>query len=91
MNPPPSQQGKINVVVLSLLSGIGIAILSLLIGTILDYIVVQILSQYFLSNCSEDCYFAYFNAIFFIIALLSVFLGFEGGRRTYRRLSERSQ
>ena len=90
MNPLPSQQSKINVVVLSLLSGIGIAILSLLIGTILDYIVVQVLSQYFLSNCSEDCYFAYFNAIFFIIALLSVFLGIAVGMRTYKRQSERS-
>lgn len=90
MNPRPGQQGKTNIIALSVLSGIGITILSVILGTILDYIVVQILSQYFLSDCSEDCYFAYFNAIFFVVAMLSIIVGFIGGRRTYRRLSERA-
>lgn len=90
MNPRPGQQGKTNIIVLSVLSGIGISILSVILGTILDYVVVQILSQYFLPDCSEDCYFAYFNAIFFVVALVSIIVGFAGGRRTYRRLSERS-
>ena len=91
MNPQPSQQGSAKIMILSVFSGIGITILSLIIGTIMDYIVVQILSQYFLSDCSEDCYFAYFNAIFFVVALLSLVAGFVGGRRTYARLSERSK
>lgn len=90
MNPQILPHNQTKAIFLSLLSGIGIIILSLILGTILDYIVVQILSQYFLSNCSEDCYFAYFNAIFFVVALLSLVVDFLGGRRTYRRLSERS-
>ena len=90
MNPRPGQQGKTNIIALSVLSGIGITILSVILGIILDYIAVQILSQYFLSNCSEDCYFAYFNAVFFVVALLSIIVGFTGGKRTYRQLSERS-
>jgi hypothetical protein len=89
MNPQATQQTKTRIIALSFLSAIGITILSLLVGTILDYIIVQILSQYFLSNCSEDCYFAYFNMIFLVVVLLSSMIGFAGGTRTYRRLSER--
>lgn len=89
MNPQATQQTQTRIIALSLLSGIGITILSLLVGTILDYVIVQILSQYFLSNCSEDCYFAYFSMIFFVVVLLSSMIGFAGGTRTYRRLSER--
>ena len=91
MNLQTGQPDKTKIVTLSVLSGIGITILSLMIGLILDYIVVQVLSQYLLSNCSEDCYFAYFNAIFFVIALLSPVVGFVGGRRMYRRLAESSR
>ena len=90
MNAQPSRQDTTKILSLSLLSSIGIFILSLMIGIILDYMIVQSLSQFFVSNCSEDCYFAYFNAIFFGVALLSLVLGFLGARRTYRRLSERS-
>lgn len=81
-------QSKTSIIVLSVLSGIGMTILSIIIGILLDYVIVQVLSQYFLSDCSEDCYFAYFNAIFFIVALLSLVIGFVSGRRTYIRLSE---
>jgi hypothetical protein len=90
MNPQTSHQNKTKIMALGSLSGIGIAILSLLVGLILNYAIVQILSQYFLSDCSEDCYFAYFNAIFFVVALLSLVVGFVSGRRTYRKLSESS-
>ena len=89
MNIQTVQPDKPRSVTLSVLSGIGITILLLLIGLLLDYVVVQVSSQFFLSDCSEDCYFAYFNAIFFIVALLSLVVGFVGGRRTYRRLAER--
>ena len=91
MNNQTIPHNQTKTVSLSLLSGIGIFILSLIIGTVLDYIIVQILSQYVLSNCSEECYFAYFNAIFFVVVLISLVVGFLGGRRTYRRLSERSR
>lgn len=73
MDTQTNQPDKTNKIVPSVLAGVGVAILSLLAGTILDYIVVQILSQFFLSGCSEDCYFAYFNSIFVIIALLLIF------------------
>ena len=90
MNAQAGQQNKTKIIALSLLSGIGIFILSLIIGTMLDYVFVQILSQVFLSNCSEDCYFAYFNVIFLGVAVLSLVLSFLSARRTYRRLSERA-
>jgi len=83
-----NHRSKTKIIVLSGLFGIGVTILSLLICTLLDYVLVQVLSQYFLSDCSEDCYFAYFNAIFFGVALLSLVAGFMSASRTYRRLSE---
>lgn len=91
MNIQTSQSDKTRIITLSVLSGIGITILSFLIGLLLDYVVVQVLSQFVLSDCSEDCYFAYFNAIFFMVALLSLVVGFVGGRRMYRRLAERAK
>lgn len=83
-----SQLNRTKTITLSILSGIGITILSLVIGIVLDYVVVQVLSQFFLADCSEDCYFAYFNAIFYVIVLLSLIAGSVGGRRTYQRLIE---
>lgn len=91
MNLQNNEQDKTKIITLSILSGIGFTLLSLVIGIVLDYIIVQVLSQYFLADCSEDCYFAYFNAIFYVIALLSLVAGFVGGRRTYWRLVERSK
>ena len=64
-------KGKDNVVIRSVLTGIGMVVLYLLVGTLLDYLVTQVLSQFVLVNCSEDCYFKYFNTIFFFVALLS--------------------
>ena len=90
MDIQPNQPNKTNKIVSSVLAGVGIAILSLLVGIVLDYILVQILSQYFISGCSEDCYFAYFNSIFVVVALLSVVIGIRRGLQTYKRLSERS-
>lgn len=69
----------------SILSGVGITILSLLIGLVLDYGITQILSQYFIEGCSEDCYFQYFNSIFVVLAILSLVLGILAGRRTYNK------
>ncbi|MEO5887743.1 MAG: hypothetical protein ABIQ77_08775 [Anaerolineales bacterium] len=85
-NPP----NKTNNILWSVLAGLGVAILSLLAGTIMDYMVVQIVSHFFLSGCSEDCYFAYFNSLFVIVALLSVVVGIRAGLRMYKRLSEKS-
>ena len=84
------QPNKTNNTLWGVLVGVGVAILSLLVGTILDYIIVQILSQYFISGCSEDCYFAYFNSLFVVVALLSVAIGVRTGLRTYKSLSEKS-
>ncbi len=71
------------------LSGIGVAVVYLLLGTLLDYGLTQILSQYFIPNCSEDCYFKYFNAIFIVVAFLGVAGGIRAGMRTYKRSSEK--
>jgi len=71
------------------LSAIGFMVLYVLLGMILDYAVTQILSEYFIPNCSEDCYFGYFNAIFLVVITLSVVGGAQAGVRTYRRSSEK--
>jgi hypothetical protein len=76
-------------IVQSALSAIGFMVLYILLGTILDYAVTQILSEYFIPNCSEDCYFGYFNAIFLVVITLSVVGGARAGVRTYRRSFER--
>lgn len=81
---------KGNVLVRSVLTGIGTAILYLLIGTLLDYIVTQILSQFFIANCSENCYFRYFDAIFIIIVSLSLAGGIRSGFSAYKRQSEKA-
>jgi len=91
MDTQTSQQNKANNITRSVLSGVWVAILSLLAGAILDYIVAQVLSQYLISGCSEDCYFAYFNSIFFVVVLLSAVIGIRSGLWTYKRLSEKSK
>lgn len=71
-------------IVRSVLSGVGVTILSLLIGIVLDYGITQILSQYFIASCSEDCYFQYFNSIFIVVAILSLIFGILAGRHAYK-------
>ena len=83
-----SQNNTTNMV-RSVLSGVGVAILYLLVGMVLDYVLTQILSQYFMRDCSEDCYFRYFNAIFLAVALLSVAGGVWTGVRAYKRSAEK--
>ena len=78
-------QNKGQNILLSILSGVGVAILYLLIGTVLDYIVTQVLSQFFIKACSEDCYFKIFNSIFAVVALLSAAAGLRAGLRSYKR------
>jgi len=90
MDTQSNQPTKTNKIIPSVLTGVGVAILSLLAGTILDYIVVQILSQYFISGCSEDCYFSYFNSLFVLVTLISVAIGIRSGLLTYKRSSEKS-
>jgi len=84
-------QNRGNLFIRSVLTGLGMAILYLLIGLILDYLVTQMLSQFVLENCSEDCYFQYFNAIFFVVTILSIAGGLLRGVRTYQRLSKKGQ
>lgn len=81
-------QDKTTSMVRSVLTGVGVAVLYLLLGVVLDYVLTQILSQYLVRDCSEDCYFRYFNVIFIVVAFLSVAGGFRAGLRTYKRLSE---
>jgi len=78
-------QNKQNAIVRSILTGLGVAVLYLLIGTVLDYIVTQVLSQFFIPNCSEDCYFRYFNSLFIVVVLLSMAGGIRSGFRRYKR------
>jgi hypothetical protein len=76
-------------IVQSFFSGIGVLVLYLLLGTVLDYVLTQILSQYFIRDCSEDCYFGYFNVIFIVVAFLSVAGGVWTGVRAYKRSGEK--
>jgi len=82
-------QNKTANIVQSLISGIGVVVLYLLLGTALDYALTQILSQYFIPNCSEDCYFGYFNAMFIVVAFLSIAGGVRAGVRAYKLSSEK--
>ena len=82
-------QNKTKNMVLGILSGTATVILYLLLGTVLDYVLTQILSQYFIPDCSEDCYFRYFNAIFIVVAFLSVAGGVRAGMRVYKRSPEK--
>ena len=60
MDTQSNQPNKTNNILWSVLVGVGVAILSLLVGTIVDYIIVQILSQYFISGvgCLRARHFA---------------------------------
>ena len=82
-------QNKTTNIVQSVLSWIGVVILYLLLGTILDYGLTQILSKYFILDCSEDCYFKYFNALFILVALLSVAGGIRAGMSAHKRSAEK--
>ena len=82
-------QNKMNAVFRGVLSGTGIALLLLLIGTFADYILTQAISQFFIADCSEDCYFRIFNSIFALVVLISIAGGALTGIRTYRRLAEK--
>lgn len=79
---------QLNMVVRSVLVGIVVTIIYLAIGLLLDYIITQLLSQFVLSNCSEDCYFRYFNIIFAVMAVFSLMGGIRSGMRSYKRLAE---
>jgi succinate dehydrogenase/fumarate reductase cytochrome b subunit len=82
-------QNKTTHIVQSILSGTGVAVLYLLLGTVLDYGLTQILSKYFILDCSEDCYFKYFNALFIVVALLSVAGGIRAGMSAHKRSAEK--
>jgi hypothetical protein len=72
-------------IVPSVLSGVGMTVLSLLVGIVLDYGLTQILSQYFITGCSEDCYFQYFNSFFVVVVILSLVIGIIAALRAYKR------
>jgi hypothetical protein len=80
---------NIQTITRSILTGLGVAILYLLMGTVLDYIVTQVISQFFLTACSEDCYFRIFNSIFVVVALLSAAGGLRAGLRSHKCLTEK--
>ena len=82
-------QNKTKNIVQSVFSGIGVVVLYLLLSTVLDYALTQVLSQYFIRGCSEDCYFKYFNAIFIIVAILSVIGGVRAGVHAHKRSAEK--
>ena len=69
----------------SVLMGIGMMIVYLVVGVVLDYGVTQLLSQFIIHDCSENCYFNYFNIFFGIVIVLSILGGVRYGRRLYKR------
>lgn len=83
MDNPNKNQNMVR----SILTGIGVTVIYLFSGTVLDYIVTQTLSQFFVADCSEDCYFRIFNGIFILVVILSALGGLRAGMRTYKRLS----
>jgi len=81
-------QSRTKNMIQSIFSGIKVSVLYLLIGMVLDYLITQALSQFVIADCSEDCYFKYFNSIFVMVLLLSLAGGIRSGLRAYHRLSE---
>lgn len=81
-------QDKTKYLFRSILGGIGMTVVYLLAGLVLDYAVTQLLSQFVIADCSEDCYFRYFNLIFIFVVVFSVIGGIYSGYRIYKRLSE---
>ena len=79
---------QVNIVVRSVFVGIGITIVCLAVGLVLDYLITQLLSQFVLTDCSEDCYFRYFNIIFAVVAVFGLMGGIRNGMSSYQRLSE---
>jgi hypothetical protein len=73
----------------SVITGLAITVLYLIIGTVLDYGITQVVSQFFLTGCSEDCYFRIFNSIFVVVVILSVIGGVYAGWRSYKHSSEK--
>ena len=73
----------------SVITGLAITVLYLIIGTVLDYGITQVVSQFFLTGCSEDCYFRIFNSVFVVVVILSVIGGVYAGWRSYKRSSEK--
>lgn len=71
----------------SILTGLGVLVVCLILGTVLDYVITQVLSQFVLNDCSEDCYFRIFNSIFVVVVILSLGAGALSGYRTYNRLT----
>ena len=80
-------QNKTTVITKSILAGAISAVLLLVLGLVLDYAATQILSQWFIRDCSEDCYFDMFNAFFVGVAALSIAGGIWVAVRTYKKTS----
>jgi hypothetical protein len=78
-------QAKTTGIVKSALSGLGATILYLILGVVLDYLLTQTISQYFLPECS----FRLFNTIFIVVVVLSISGGVYAAWRIYRRVSGR--
>jgi len=78
-------KNKAQNIIRSILSGVGLAVLCLVSGMVLDYAVTQVLSQFFIANCSENCYFNIFNFVFAIVVVLSISGGIGAGVRCYKQ------
>ena len=82
------EANKGNIVLRSVLVGLGMMVLYFVVGLALDYVVTQLLSQFVIADCSEDCYFSYFNLFFCVVVILSILGGILSGWRLYKRSSE---
>jgi len=89
MNLDRQSQDRSKNILRGVLMGIGTAVIYLLLGLVLDYGLTQLLSQFVVPNCSEDCYFTYFNAIFVLVVIVSLAGGLWAGVRAYRRASKK--
>jgi amino acid permease len=89
MDSSNDQNNKEKNIWLSILAGIGCAVGGFVVGTIITSIIVYMYFNRGSSNCYDSCFFGIvvFSPIVGLVTALIV--GFFGGRRTYKRFSEK--
>lgn len=89
MDASNNQNNRRKNIGLSILAGIGYGIGGLLLGTIIPATVVYLFFEVGTGMCFETCFFGMYFLSPFIGLCIALIAGIVGGRRIYKRLSEK--